>query len=195
VARQPATDLPALIAAAARTFHDKGYRNSTIDDIAEAAGISRPTVYKYVRSKQKLLDAMVDHVTGDLARTLASILGNGDPAEARLRAFIDAHIEAATANQTFYAIVFSEEVELSTRSRKKFRAWAHDRTQEFRLLLDECLAGRPETSAIDTHVAANLILSMLSTLYRWYDASGDVSPNELAKQIILLLESVVPAGA
>jgi TetR/AcrR family transcriptional regulator, cholesterol catabolism regulator len=181
------------MAAAARTFHLKGYRNSTIDDIAEAASISRPTVYKYIKSKQHLLDLMVEHVTGDLSRQLRAILDSGDPPHARLRAMIDAHIEAAAANQTFYAIVFSEEVELSARSRKKFRAWAHDRTQDFHVLLDECAAESSEGSPIDTKIAANLVLSMLSTLYRWYDPNGDTTPTELAKQIEILLGTVLPA--
>lgn len=70
MARERATDTTALVAAAAETFHRKGYRNSTIDDIAEAAGISRPTVYKYTRSKQHLLDLMVDEVTGYMTRQL-----------------------------------------------------------------------------------------------------------------------------
>ena len=184
MARERATDTTALVAAAAQTFHRKGYRNATIDDIAEAAGISRPTVYKYTRSKQQLLDLMVDVVTGELTVTLERILTNGESAELRLRATIDAHIATATAQRTFYAIVFSEEVELSERGRATFRAWAHDRTQDFRDLLTECL---PPGSPIDPAVAANLVLSMLVTLYRWYDPAGPVSPDRLREQIELVL--------
>jgi AcrR family transcriptional regulator len=43
MARERATDTQALVSAAAKTFREKGYRSSTIDDIALAAGISRPT--------------------------------------------------------------------------------------------------------------------------------------------------------
>jgi AcrR family transcriptional regulator len=185
MARERATDTIALVAAAAEAFRRKGYRNATIDDIAEAAGISRPTVYKYTRSKQHLLDLMVDEVTGDLSRRLKEVLESGEPPETRLRAMINAHIEAASTNRTFYAIVFSEEVELSELGRATFRGWAHERTQDFRRLLDECL---PEGGiGVDTTIAANLVLSMLSTLYRWYDPAGSVPPEELSRQIELLL--------
>ncbi|KAA1021471.1 TetR/AcrR family transcriptional regulator [Pseudonocardia sp. EV170527-09] len=190
MARERATDTTALVAAAGEAFRRKGYRNATIDDIAEAAGISRPTVYKYTRSKQHLLDLMVEEVTADLRRRLELVLESGEPPETRLRGMISAHIEAASANRTFYAIVFSEEVELSEQGRASFRAWAHDRTQDFRLLLDECL---PAGGGIDTTIAANLVMSMLATLYRWYDPSGAVSPEELGRQIEKLLGALFPS--
>lgn len=79
MARERATDTTALVAAAAETFRRKGYRNATIDDIAEAAGISRPTVYKYTRSKQHLLDLMVDQVTGDLSLRIKQAVETGAP--------------------------------------------------------------------------------------------------------------------
>ncbi|GAA5162299.1 TetR/AcrR family transcriptional regulator [Pseudonocardia eucalypti] len=189
MARERATDTTALVAAAAEAFRGKGYRNATIDDIAEAAGISRPTVYKYTRSKQHLLDLMVDVVTGDLGRRLKEVLESGEPPETRLRGLISAHIEAASANRTFYAIVFSEEVELSEQGRETFRSWAHARTQDFRLLLDECL---PVERGVDTTIAANLVLSMLATLYRWYDPTGPVTPEELSRQIEKLLGAIFP---
>lgn len=184
MARERATDTTALVAAAGEAFRRKGYRNTTIDDIAEAAGISRPTVYKYTRSKQHLLDLMVDEVTDYLQRRIKEVLDSGEPPETRLRMMIAAHIEGATTNRTFYAIVFSEEVELSERSRTTFRAWAHQRTRDFQLLLEECL---PTDSGVDPTIAANLVLSMLATLYRWYDPAGPVTPEELSRQIEKLL--------
>ncbi|MCE0764982.1 TetR/AcrR family transcriptional regulator [Pseudonocardia kujensis] len=180
MARERATDTTALVAAAAEVFRRKGYRNATIDDIAEAAGISRPTVYRYTKSKQQLLDLMVEEITTVLGAGLDEVLHSTASPEARLRRMIAVHIEAAAANRTFYAIVFSEEVELSEHGRATFRAWAHERTKDFRVLLDDCV---PPDSAIDTTIAANLVLSMLATLYRWYDPAGPVEPAELSQQI------------
>lgn len=190
MARGRATDTTALVAAAAEAFRRKGYRNATIDDIAEAAGISRPTVYKYTRSKQHLLDLMVDEVTGDMTRQLKDVMDSGEPAQTRLRRMISTHIESATSQRTFYAIVFSEEVELSDAGRESFRSWAHARTQDFRVLVEECL---PPDSPLDPTVVANLVLSMLSTLFRWYDPDGPVGPDELSRQIEQLLGTLLPA--
>ncbi|WP_067901043.1 TetR/AcrR family transcriptional regulator [Nocardia vaccinii] len=192
MARERATDTTALVAAAAEAFRSKGYRNATIDDIAEAAGISRPTVYKYTRSKQRLLDLMVEQVTTDLGVRLEQILKSGEPAPARLHEVIRAHIDAAIGHRTFYAIIFSEEVEISDEARTLFQKWARQRNHEFQALLDECLALQREPAPIDTHVAANLVLSMLNSVYRWYEPGGEVTPEQLTDQITILLKGLFP---
>ncbi len=191
MARERATDTGALVTAAAKTFREKGYRSSTIDDIALAAGISRPTVYKYTRTKQHLLDLMVDEMTKNLEQELRSVQSSADDPVDRLRKTIMAHIQASSANRTFYAIVFSEETELSEAARKTFRSWAREQTKDFAALLDECLAARPvaDRPEVDTRIAANLLESMLATLYRWYDPEGSTSPARLAEQIWLLVGS------
>ncbi|WP_020099398.1 TetR/AcrR family transcriptional regulator [Mycobacterium sp. 360MFTsu5.1] len=178
--------------AAAKTFREKGYRSSTIDDIALAAGISRPTVYKYTRTKQHLLDLIVDEMTKNLEQELRSVQSSADDPVDRLRKTIMAHIQASSANRTFYAIVFSEETELSEAARKAFRSWAREQTKDFAALLDQCLAAQPvaNRAKVDTRIAANLLESMLATLYRWYDPEGSTSPERLAEQIWMLVGCV-----
>jgi len=45
----------AVIRAAAREFNRKGYHNTSLDDIAAALEVTKPTVYYYVTSKEQLL--------------------------------------------------------------------------------------------------------------------------------------------
>ena len=193
--RSRATDNAALVIAAADVFEAKGYRNATIDDIALAAGVSRPTVYKYTPSKVALLDSMVDAICADLQGRLDAVLAPGDAPADRLRRFIDLHVDAATKMHSFYAIVFSEQSELSPRARTRFREFARRAAADFQRLLDECVADLgPAAPAIDTWIASNLVLSMLTTLYRWYDPSGPVAPARIGAEILALIGAVVPPG-
>ncbi|MFZ0500715.1 MAG: helix-turn-helix domain-containing protein, partial [Steroidobacteraceae bacterium] len=45
----------AVIRAAARAFNRKGYHNTSLDDIAAALEVTKPTVYYYVSNKEQLL--------------------------------------------------------------------------------------------------------------------------------------------
>ena len=45
----------AVIRAAARAFNARGYHNTSLDDIAAALGVTKPTVYYYVQNKEQLL--------------------------------------------------------------------------------------------------------------------------------------------
>jgi AcrR family transcriptional regulator len=60
-------DAPALVVAAAtRLFAAKGYAATSIEDIAAAAGVARPTVFSAVGPKPVILRKVVDHaVAGD----------------------------------------------------------------------------------------------------------------------------------
>ena len=51
-----------LLAAAAQVFAEKGYRATSMNDLAEAVGISKLTLYHYVSSKQQLLVELYEAV-------------------------------------------------------------------------------------------------------------------------------------
>lgn len=48
-----------IVTAAARVFHDNGYQDSTLSDVAAAAGVGRATLYFYIGSKQEVIDEIV----------------------------------------------------------------------------------------------------------------------------------------
>jgi AcrR family transcriptional regulator len=48
---------------AARLFGAKGYDKSTVNDILNAVGIAKGTFYYYFKSKEEVLDAIIDRIT------------------------------------------------------------------------------------------------------------------------------------
>lgn len=85
-----------ILAAATQLFRERGYRNTDLEDIAEAVGLARNSLYRYYPGKEHILAAcvrrdMVPFV--DELRTLAARYP--DPME-RLGAWLDAQIELAT---------------------------------------------------------------------------------------------------
>ncbi len=193
MARARVTDDAALLTAAASVFREKGYRGTTISDIADAAGVSRPTLYSYAGSKQWLLDRIVRELLDRVTTLLDSDYQTGDTPWQRLNAVVARHVVSAVENAGFYAILLSEESELSPETREYYRVVAHRNTAVFRRLLDEC---SPENSRgiLDTTIAANLIVSMLSSLHRWYDPDGPLGLDQLTDQITLVIRRVLTPG-
>jgi AcrR family transcriptional regulator len=58
--RQAANSRAAVLAAAAELFVEQGYGATTIDQVAQRAGVSKPTVFTAVGNKQTLLKAVRD---------------------------------------------------------------------------------------------------------------------------------------
>ncbi|HZG77079.1 MAG TPA: TetR/AcrR family transcriptional regulator [Paenibacillus sp.] len=66
--------LSAIAAAAERLFCERGIAETSMDEIAEAVPVAKMTLYKYVGSKEQLLDqvldAMLERGKADFARML-----------------------------------------------------------------------------------------------------------------------------
>jgi len=61
---------------AAQLFARKGFANTSLQDVAEAIGLSRPALYYYFPSKNALLEALVEDVTVAAVNMLAEIRNN-----------------------------------------------------------------------------------------------------------------------
>ena len=55
-----------FIIAATRLFNEKGYENTSIDDIVKSMGVAKGLFYYYFRSREHLLDTMVDRLLEDM---------------------------------------------------------------------------------------------------------------------------------
>ena len=67
-----------IIAAARTLFLERGYRDTSLDDVAAEAGVTKPTVYSHFRSKEGLLLAMVKaHVTENAKVVSTSLSASG----------------------------------------------------------------------------------------------------------------------
>jgi len=67
-----------LVEAARDQFLERGYLATSVDDITEAAGVSRPSFYTYFRSKREVLEA-VGLLASDLVAPLFDALGELGP--------------------------------------------------------------------------------------------------------------------
>ncbi len=190
MAQPRATTVEAVLSAAAALFADNGYQTTTIDDIAREAGISKPTVYQYAKSKQWILEEIVSTVIADQERSSRSVYHLQAPPNVRFYWLIRVNIVQSIRHRTYYGVTLSELSDLSPPAQEHFRQWAHGSTNAVRDLLLECKGqGSPVTGNVTTK--ANLVVSTLSSLYRWYDPHGDVPVDALTDEIAMLFSSIV----
>lgn len=96
--RLPAPRRRALIEdAAAKLFSEQGYGPTTMDDIAAAAGVTKPILYRHFDSKKALHLALLERARDELAAAPLDeyLHGEGSPAE-RVPAMLEAwfaHVE------------------------------------------------------------------------------------------------------
>ena len=89
--RMPAADRRALILEAAReAFAEGGYHRTSLEDVAERAGVSKALLYEHFDSKRELHRAMLETHVRELIERLNTALAGAEPGEQRLRAGLDA---------------------------------------------------------------------------------------------------------
>ncbi len=66
-----------ILDAAAAEFSEKGYRKTTMDDIAKRIGVSKGALYQYFRSKEQLLGALGERLVRIVAEEIESSLKEG----------------------------------------------------------------------------------------------------------------------
>ena len=101
-----------LIDVARQLFARKGVENTTMNDIAEASGRGRRTLYTYFRSKQDIYKAVIESELNVLYGKLEEVVTRDIPADEKLilLAFtrLNAIKEVVTRNGTLRAVFFRD---------------------------------------------------------------------------------------
>lgn len=71
-------------------FTAKGYDNTSTTDILDRVGIARGTIYYHFKSKEEILDALIDRITQGIVRNVKSALSYDAPAPQKIISFIGA---------------------------------------------------------------------------------------------------------
>ncbi|MCF1433635.1 TetR family transcriptional regulator C-terminal domain-containing protein [Agrobacterium vitis] len=83
-----------ILQAALDVFSMRGFRGSTIDQIAEVAGMSKPNLLYYFRTKEAMHRVLMDRLLANWLEPLRAFDAEGDPQE-EIRSYIRRKLEMA----------------------------------------------------------------------------------------------------
>jgi len=170
---------------AARVFYDKGYDGASMQDIAEAVGLTKAGLYHHVRSKDRLLFEIMNYGMDILDEAVISRVRDiADPRE-RLRQTITGHIDLVVRTRDLeITVILHENRSLKGELRRRINA----RKQEYIHLLErtiaEVQAGTSVPPYITPRLAAFALLGMINWLYQWYRPDGPVKEAELTEAYV-----------
>lgn len=180
------------VGAAADLFYRKGYDNTTLDEVAESLGVTKPFIYANFGSKSELLAEICERGVRAALDELESALADGLPPRATLQLFARRYVIAILASQKYIAIYTREEKNLepseATRIgelRRTFSAKLAD------LLRRGAEAG--EFDIADATIAALAIIGSVSWSAFWYRSEGRLGVAEIASAMTASIMSL--AGA
>jgi TetR/AcrR family transcriptional regulator, fatty acid metabolism regulator protein len=92
----------ALVRATYRLISSKGIERTTLQEIADAAGLSKAMTVYYFKTKENLILAAIRWVLARVAERLTSAVASVDPPEEKVQAMIDAIFVDPRRNRDFY---------------------------------------------------------------------------------------------
>jgi AcrR family transcriptional regulator len=96
-----------IVEAAGRLFGDRGYEGTRLDDVAAAAGVTKPVLYRHFESKRDLYLALLARHRDDLATFAAAVPAEGSPSE-RLRAVLEVWLAYVEAHSYAWRMLFRD---------------------------------------------------------------------------------------
>jgi AcrR family transcriptional regulator len=95
-----------LVAVALELFADRGYRTTTMDDIADAAGVTKPLVYQHFASKRALYLELVDSVAAQLVAAIAAATAEASGPRRQVERGFAAYFDFALADPAAFRLLY-----------------------------------------------------------------------------------------
>jgi len=193
-ARDRDTKREAVIRAAARAFREHGFHNTSIDDIARALHVTKPTIYYYVANKEQLLFECFMAGLGQIRVAMARATQTRGAALARLRQVI-ARYAQAIASEYGWCMVRAEDQDLSPQMGAKIRLLKSEIDQGIRRLLREGMQDG-SIQPCDPRMTAFAIAGALNWIAHWYRHDQSMSPADVGAAFErIFLEGLQPRPA
>ena len=177
----------AVIRAAAHAFNLKGYHNTSLDDIAAALEVSKPTVYYYVSNKEQLLFECFVAGIEPIRRAFRQARQLKVNARERLKAVLG-HYGQALASEFGWSMVRAEDQDLSPAMSEHIKSLKSEIDQGIRRLLRE---GMHDGSIhpCDPKMTAFALAGALNWIAHWYRDNQSMTGAEIAAAFVTVFEN------
>jgi AcrR family transcriptional regulator len=186
-----------VLATSVEIFGTRGYRATSMNEIAAGVGLSKPTLYHYFRNKEELLVRIYSEVLDESLRMArATVAGAPTPLDG-LRALLVSRVRYTCENRELLKICFEEEDELRPDLAEELLMRRRAFEDVALGALEAHLAAHPRiTLATTPTVFVNMCLGAVNWTYKWYRPTGPCTPAELGESIAdALLSVITPPGA
>jgi len=185
-ARQRAVKREAVILAAARIFRERGYHNTTLDHIASALNVTKPTLYYYLDSKEQIIYECFRVGIGRITQGLAELEQSAACGRAKLEALVHRYAEVM-ASDFGWCMVRVEEQDLGRLMGRRIKQLKSPIDQGIRRLIR---AGIEDGSirACDPKMTAFALAGALNWIGYWYRAGEPLTPAQIADRFIELFD-------
>ncbi len=167
-----------ILARAAELFARQGYTATSMNQVALACGVSKPSLYHYVRDKYQLLVEIAEDHVGRLKALAAEAHATPAQPQARVRSMIASFLEVYAESQAAHRVLTEDVKFLEPADRKRVLEAQREVVAVF---ADAIADTRPELRAAELHRPLTMLLfGMMNWMFMWLQPGGKLTHAALA---------------
>ena len=166
----------------AKLFATKGFASTSINEIAESAGLSKAGVYHYFDSKSEILRTMLTEHLEAMTEIVDTALNTSEPPRSKFITFTRLLIESYTRPATRYqhTVLMSRDMDLLPAKDREFVITTERRIVRAIDRLLQSIDPNLEKHQQFTRPLTMLYFGMINWTDNWYSEKGQLAPAELA---------------
>ncbi|HEX6446566.1 MAG TPA: TetR/AcrR family transcriptional regulator [Streptosporangiales bacterium] len=170
-----------LLRVAVEVFNERGYDGASMGRLAEAAGITKSSIYHHVRGKEDMLRQALERATGVLFALLDEPEATTGPAIDRLRYVVRRATEVLIAELPYVTLL------LRARGNTETERWALDRRRELDHRVAQLVAQAVDEGDlrddIEPRLAARLLFGLVNSVSEWYRPDAGAAPQQVGEAV------------
>lgn len=171
-----------IVEAARAAFAEGGFHQTSLDAVAERAGVSKALIYEHFGSKRELHATMLEGHVDELIERITGAVADGEPGEDRLRRGVEAFLDFVEERRGVWRIMFRNPTDPDVAgSLERLRS-------EIGLAVTLLMREEAETFHLDdpdlpqlVEMVAQQLIGSLQSLADWWDENREVPREQVLR--------------
>ncbi|APV37676.1 TetR/AcrR family transcriptional regulator [Acinetobacter soli] len=176
----------AVLLAAVKIFNQQGFHSTSLDDVAQSLGISKPTIYHYLGNKEQVLLTCVEIGLQQLIEAAKDVEKQSISGFEKLRRFLFLY-GCRNLDDFGRCVILTSDDALSKEGLAKFRALKRIVHQALLKIIQDAQADQSIRAEHDAKILAATLTGAINWSAKWYDPQGALSKKETVQKMVDIL--------
>lgn len=177
-----------IVQEAAKLFKEKGFKATTMRDLADRIGIEAASIYNHIRSKDEILEELCFRISDTYIAQLTRIEAENWTISDKLKALLSLHVRIIISDTEGVSVANNEWKHLKPKALERFKAARRDYEKRLAALIEQGMEAGI-LRKMNVSVALFTLLSAVRWVELWYKPHRDIAPETLENDIIEILMS------
>ncbi len=174
-----------LFDVATRLFREKGFHNTSMQDLADALGVQKSSLYYHVESKEELLLQILEVGSHLQAAQVDEVYAADLCPTEKLRRALMGYALTVMEYQDLFSVYINELQSLPAEQTSQVNSVR----QNYQRVLTQIIEDGIRSGCFrqtDAKIACLAVLGMLTWVHRWFSPDGELPPEEIAATMVEL---------